>query len=179
MKTILYVSAVLLSLVGCNPENSAPERSQEQKQYILALDDSLTNMSPNAPDMINRGLAEAEDSLTWYDFYLRRGKYWLLSQTPDSLIPYADRTIRFARSQQPSPRTNGLMAHAYEYKATLYQRFRSKLDEAINLRTKAYEAMMKSDNTDYLPEMCANMADTTTWRWQRHGTGGPCFSSTR
>lgn len=160
MKTILYVSAVLLSLVGCNPENSAPERSQEQKQYILALDDSLTNMSPNAPDMINRGLAEAEDSLTWYDFYLRRGKYWLLSQTPDSLIPYADRTIRFARSQQPSPRTNGLMAHAYEYKATLYQRFRSKLDEAISLRTKAYEAMMKSDNTDYLPEMCANMADT-------------------
>lgn len=146
-------------LAGCQPKSHTPERSPEQKQNILELDDSLTNLSPNASDMIDKGMAGAEDSLTWYDFYLRRGKYWLLSQTPDSLIPYADRTIRFAESQNSSPRTNGLIAHAYEYKATLYQRFRSNLDEAIRLRTKAYEAMMESDNTAYLPDLCANMAD--------------------
>ena len=144
---------------GCD-SNTVPKRSEELVSRIRALDDSIIALSPHSRDMIARGLEEAGDSITWYEYYLRYGKYWLSTQTPDSLVRYTDRTLAYLGTLPDGPRVNGIRAHAYEYKATWYQRFRFKLDESVKLRTAAYGYMMKSDDATLLPDVCANMADT-------------------
>lgn len=160
MRKLVYVSVALLTLTGCLSKNSPAQRSEEHTQRLIAIDDSLTNHSPHTLDMIRCYLAEAKDSMTWHELYSKMAKYWLLTKTPDSLLPYADKVIDFTERQKPTPRVNALKAAAYEYKATLHQKFRSEIDEAIRLRTKAYDAMMASDNTGRLPDLCANMGDT-------------------
>lgn len=160
MRKLVYVSVALLTLTGCLSKNSPAQRSEEHTQRLIAIDDSMTNHSPHTLDMIRCYMAEAKDSMTWYELYSKMAKYWLLSKTPDSLLPYADKVIDFTERQKPTPRVNTLKASAYEYKATLHQKFRSEIDEAIRLRTKAYDAMMASDNTGQLPDLCANMGDT-------------------
>lgn len=160
MKSVVYCFILLLYMVGCRGNDATAGRTSEERKRISVLDDSIAAMSPHAPDMIAHGIKSAPDSLTWYDYYLRYGKYWGLSQTPDSMLPYISRTIGFADRQEPSPRVNGLKALAYESMAFYWQRHRQRLDTVIALRTTAYLAMMESDDKDFLPEMCANMADT-------------------
>lgn len=160
MRYLLYIAAALLLLtIGCGGNDEAPERGEDVRRQIIVLDDSIAAMSPAVPAIISRGMDAARDSFTWYDFYLRYGKYYLMSQTPDSLFPYVDRTIAFVERQAPSPRVNGLKALAYEYKADYWHRYRLNHDEVIRLRTVAYNAMMQSDEKDFAPELCANMAD--------------------
>lgn len=161
MQRLPYIIVIFLLLtVGCGGRDGNGNGSDETREQIHALDDSIAVMSPDARRMIERGMAEAKDSLTWYEFYLRYGKYYLMSQSPESLLSYADRTIAFVERQEPSPRMNEFKALAYEYKADYRQRYRRDLDEAISLHTTAYEAMMQSDNKNFVPEICANMADT-------------------
>lgn len=151
---------LLLLTIGCGRQGGSDRTDENTRERICALDDSITAMSPGARRMIEDGMAAAGDSMTWYEFYLRYGKYHLMSQKPDSLLPYADRTIAFVERQKPTPRLNGFKAMAYEYKADYLQRYRRSPDEAAALHAKAYEAMMLSDDKDFTPEICANMADT-------------------
>lgn len=109
--------------------------------------------------MIKDNLKEANDSTEWYEIYLRYAKYHLNSHTPDSLLPYVERAIEFANRQNPSPYINGVKAQAYELKADYYHRYRRNHDEILRLRTIAYETMMDSEDAEFLPEICANMAD--------------------
>lgn len=147
-------------MTSCGGNGADKKRSDEEAKRISMLDDSIAVMSPQVPDMIARGLSEAADSMTWYDYYVRYCKYWMMSQTPDSMLPYYERTARFTERMAPSPRTNGLKALAYEQKAAYLQLYRRSLDESVRLRKTAYHAMMDGDLKTFLPEMCANMADT-------------------
>lgn len=161
MRRLLHIAAALLLLtVGCGKRDGTTERSNETMERLSAIDDSIAAMSPAVKAMISRGMADADDSITWYEFYMRYGKYYLTSQYPDSMLPYADRAVRFAESRRPSPRINGIKALAYELKADYLLRYRSNLNEAIRLRSIAYDAIMESGDKSFAPEMCANMADT-------------------
>lgn len=160
MKNVLYVIVTLLYITSCHEKAGTLLSDGTDKEDIQAIDDSIATLSPHSRDMIARGLASATDSTTWYEYYLRLGKYYLLSNTPDSMMTYVDRSIAFAERQEPDAHVYAIKALAYEAKAAYYQRHRIKLNEAIELRSKAYDALMQSDNKDFLPEMCANMADT-------------------
>lgn len=159
--TIPVLSA--LAVTGCQrPSVAVPERSEQCRQELRALDDSVLAQSPKATAMARRGMAGATDSLTWYDFYIRMAKLKMLSQRPEDLLPYTRRTRAFVERMPQTPRTNGLKAFAYELEADYYYRYYTKLDTSIRLRTVAYGAMMESNAKEFLPEMCANMADTYT-----------------
>ncbi|MGN1263233.1 MAG: histidine kinase, partial [Prevotella sp.] len=160
MKNVLYVIVALLYIVSCREKSGTAFPNGNIQENIPAIDDSIATLSPHSRDMIAQGMASATDSVTWYEYYLRLGKYFLLSNTPDSMMTYVDRSIAFAERQEPDPRIYALKAMAYEAKAAYYQRHRIRLNEAISLRSKAYAALMESDDKAFLPEMCANMADT-------------------
>lgn len=163
MQRLQYIIAIsILLTIGCGGRDCGHEDNDGELTLMRALDDSISVMSPAARSMIERGMSEAKDSATWYEFYLRYGKYYLMSQSPESLLTYADRTIAFVERQEPSPRLNGFKAMAYEYKADYLQRYRRSPDEAVRLHSMAYEALMQSDNTSFTPEICANMADAYT-----------------
>ncbi len=163
MRNVLYivVSLLLLTTYGCGKSDDVRRRNA-QRERINTLDSSITSRKPDVQTIIENYLAEAKDSLEWYELYLRHAKYHLNSKTPDSLLPYVERTIAFANTQNPSPRVNGIKAHAYEIKANYYHRHRTNHNEILKLHTTAYEAMMNSDDMEFLPELCANMADTYT-----------------
>lgn len=126
---------------------------------MRTLDDSIDAMSPKSLSMIAGGMASAVDSLTWYGYYLRYARYYYLSQTPDSMLPYIDRTLDFADGRKPGPAVNGIKAFALELKADYSHMYRKNHDEVIGLHTEAYDLMMRSDNKGSLPEICANLAD--------------------
>lgn len=160
MRSVLYVVVSSILLIICACAGFDTKRRQAQMEQLGALDDSIITRSPGALAMINRRLAEAKDSMEWYESYLRYAKFHLNSRTPDSLLSYVECTLGFAERQPPSPRLNALKAHAYELKADYNLRYRKNHADMLKLRTAAYEAMMGSDEKAFLPEMCANMADT-------------------
>lgn len=160
MRILLYVAFLLVCLIaGCSGGGDYGRRSDETTRRVAAVGESLDVMSPHVPAMISGGMAAAEDSAAWYDFFLCHARYYYLMQNPDSMLPYIDRTLAFAERQKRQPRIFGITAHAYELKAIYNQVYRGNHDEVIRLRTLAYENMMRSDDKEGLPEICANMAD--------------------
>lgn len=153
---IIVLTFLVAGACSCSRQRDA--RSAETHRLLTTIDDSVAVFSPSAPRMISQALAQATDSIDYYDVLLRRAKYFLVSQTPDSMLPVADRVIRFASSQKPTRRINGIKALALEFKADYFQRLRSSR-QAIRLHQKAYQALIKSDDTAMLPELCGNTAD--------------------
>lgn len=160
MRSILYVSFVLLCLMaGCTGNGGYGRRGADTERRLKAVSESLDVMSPSVLPMIVEGMAAAEDSAGWYEFYVSQAKYHYLLQQPDSMLPYIRRTLAFAERQKPQPRILGIKAHAQELMADYYQMYRASQHEVIRYRTMAYGNMMQSDDKDFLPEICANMAD--------------------
>lgn len=88
--------------VGCGRNDDTGHISEETRRRLRTLDDSIDAMSPKSLSMIAGGMASAVDSLTWYGYYLRYARYYYLSQTPDSMLPYIDRTLDFADGRKPT-----------------------------------------------------------------------------
>ena len=91
----LYATvAALLGVSACQDSEYAPDaRSEEQSEILHAINDSMQHLSPTAIGAIKEQMSKANDSLTWYDYYLMYGRHYLLTDTPDSLLPYTKRTL--------------------------------------------------------------------------------------
>lgn len=135
------------------------DSSVESRRAYAVIDDSIKAQSPHVRDMIYDGMDNASDSMTYYEYYVRMGKYFCLSETPDSLVPYIDGTIRFALCQPVSPRRNSLLAFAYNCQAANYHNFHKKPDDVIGLYHKAYDLSLSSETKDQTPMVCANLGD--------------------
>lgn len=154
---------VFFFFVSCaKPQVVREKRTDIEEKSLRHTENSIENMSPGAYALIRHGQAQARDSLTYYDYELCFAKYYLLSPTLDSMIPYIGRTLHFVSRQKTSPRINGLKALAYEYLADYNYRLYRNPQKGVELRKVAYQSLLKSDNLEFLPELCANMADTYT-----------------
>ena len=87
------------------------------------------------------------------------GKYFCLSATPDSMVPYIDKVVQFAKKQPESPRRNSLLAFAYNTQAANYHNFHKKGEEALALYQETYRLSLASDAKDQTPMVCANLGD--------------------
>lgn len=163
-KLLSYLLMLMpLLVMSCGEDDyGVPERSAETIRQLSVLDAAITERAPSAMSLAEKGMESAQDSFTYYDFFIRQGKIMLLSPRPDKLLTYTYQTKQFIDRQSESPRLNGLKAYTYELQANYYHRYYIKQQRAIELRTIAYEAMLKSDNHEFLPELCANMADSYT-----------------
>ena len=151
----------IMSLFACQGEKSYPGmRTPEEQALYQRVNDSMTHLRPQALDMIRQQMEQAEDSLTWYDYYLMYGRHYLLTDKPDSLIPYAERTRQFATRQQPqTPRTRGLQAIALSSTAAYLYLMHQEEDRTISLYQEAYALMTQSDAVEGLSDLSANIGD--------------------
>lgn len=152
-----FVMGALLVAACQRPAGSA--ESDEYREALRKVDDSIAAQSPLARKLVEQGLKEAEDSFAFYEYYSRMGKYFCLSSTPDSMVPYIDKVIQFAKQQPESPRRNSLLAFAYNTQAANYHNFHKKGDEALALYLETYRLSLASDTKDQSPMICANVGD--------------------
>ena len=146
-----------LTLLACH--DGRQNAYQELDAALVSLDDSIKHFSPRALALIDSGIAAATDSLTYYSYYERKAKYYYLTTTPDSMLPYIERTLDFCRRNEPSPQLQVVKGMALESKAVYYQHFRQQSDSVIILHQQAYEALRGSNHVIPLISLTANLGD--------------------
>lgn len=152
-------------LASCR--KSAEETADNLRiEKLHQLDELLNAQSPQAKAEIEKGMKLAKDSLTFYEYYARKGRWFCQSATPDSTVGYVDRTLRFALRQPDTPRRNGLLAYTYNCQGINYHNFHRKADEVVSLYQSAYAYSMRSDVQHQAPSICANLGDAYLFKNQ-------------
>lgn len=146
-------------LAGCTHSSSDHTARRDMDSLLRCIDDSIDTHSSLARQMIAKALTQATDSMTFYELYARLGKYYCLSATPDSFIPYADATIAYCKRQPNSPRINTLLAYAYNCKAFNLHNFHKNPQEVIELYKESYKHLANGDAQEQMPKICANLGD--------------------
>lgn len=165
MKRFVWCICLLVVLLGCQrPAESG--KTEEERKVLACIDDSVEAMSVHAPEIIRKALASATDSLTYYEYYVRKAKYFCLSATPDSLYPILDQTISYCKLQPATERRNSLLAYAYNCKAIAFHNYRKNPDEVIRLYKDATTLLANSDAKDQMPKVCANLGDAYIFKSQ-------------
>lgn len=150
---------VLMCIVACGSKKSGDCRTAAEQAQFLRINDSIMRLDSETLRLCDSIMAAAHDSLTYYDYYILKGRYYLLSTKPDTALLFARRTRAFAERQPSSPRISGLKALANSTEASFYHLLRQSPQKAIRLNTEAYRQIMESDLTYYAPEIAANLAD--------------------
>ena len=133
MKRFVWcICLLLVVLLGCQrPAESG--KTEEERKVLACIDDSVEAMSVHAPEIIKKALASATDSLTYYEYYVRKAKYFCLSATPDSMYPILDQTISYCKLQPATERRNSLLASAYNCNAIAYHNHCQITEELLRL----------------------------------------------
>lgn len=148
MKKNLILFCLLVGLIVACQRPSNTQKTEEELKALSCIDDSVEALSPHAFRMIEKGMKSAQDSLAYYEYYIRKAKVYELSTTPDSSVPIVANTIAFANRQPSSPRRNSLLAFAYNLKAVGLHNFRQNPDEVIRLYKEATVLLANSDAKD-------------------------------
>ena len=164
-QVLLPLLPLLMILASCR--KSAEETADNLRiEKLHQLDELLNAQSPQAKTEIEKGMKLAKDSLTFYEYYARKGRWFCQSATPDSTVGYVDRTLRFALRQPDTPRRNGLLAYTYNCQGINYHNFHRKADEVVSLYQSAYAYSMRSDVQHQAPSICANLGDAYLFKNQ-------------
>lgn len=157
----LFLVGSMLVLWACSTDGHyTGRRTEDAQQRFAALNDSMQHLAPHVLDTIRQEMQQAEDSLTWYDYHLMYGRHFLLTSTPDSTLPYVERTLHFyERQTEQTPRTRGLAAMALNSKAAYHYMMHHNADSIISIYKQAYDLMMHSDMKQSLPDVSANIGD--------------------
>jgi hypothetical protein len=157
-QVLLPLLPLLMILASCR--KSAEETADNLRiEKLHQLDELLNAQSPQAKMEIEKGMKLAKDSLTFYEYYARKGRWFCQSATPDSTVGYVDRTLRFALRQPDTPRRNGLLAYTYNCQGINYHNFHRKADKVVSLYQSAYAYSNKSAKA--LPEDLSSSMITT------------------
>lgn len=148
-------------------QNSGKVRSGDvDSQNLMAIDDSIDKQSSASRKMIEDGMKTASDSLSYYEYMARLGKFYCLSSTPDSMTLYINKVIAYARPLPSSARRNSLLAYAYNCQANHFHNFHKSEDEVIGLYREAYQLLLNSDAQGQAPAVCANLGDAYIFKNQ-------------
>lgn len=135
------------------------ERDFKLKAALESIDDSIKKGSPRVGDMIKKGMAEAKDSLDYYDFRLRDIRYGISLGVSDSTKLNWNDAYKYLTTHERTPRTRGMLALAKNLMAAYYYKFHYSPDIAISIFRSAYDDLFGSDAEHNLPDVCANLGD--------------------
>ena len=164
---IACIAVVTITLLVCNPKHSNNDMAQNGN--LRRLDDSIATLAPSALQAIERGMNEANDSTTYYEYVLREARYYSLTERPERADTLIDRVTAFVMHQDDgyyaingtclSPRLNSLMAGAKACQAARYMSNHRNPRRIVALNRETYNLLLNSNSKHNLPKTCANMAD--------------------
>lgn len=164
---IACIAVVTITLLVCNPKHSNNDMAQNGN--MRWLDDSIAALAPSALQAIERGMNEANDSTTYYEYVLREARYYSLTERPERADTLIDRVTAFVMHQDDgyyaingtclSPRLNSLIAGAKACQAARYMSNHRDPRRIVALNRETYNLLLNSDSKHNLPKTCANMAD--------------------
>lgn len=164
---IACIAVVTITLLVCNPKHSNNDMAQNGN--LRWLDDSIAALAPSALQAIEKGMNEANDSTTYYEYVLREARYYRLTERPERADTLIDRVTAFVMHQDDgyyatngtclSPRLNSLMAGAKACQAARYMSNHRDPRRIVALNKETYNLLLNSNNKHNLPKTCANMAD--------------------
>ena len=164
---IACIAVVTITLLVCNPKHSNNDMAQNGN--LRRLDDSIAALAPSALQAIEKGMNEANDSTTYYEYVQREARYYSLTERPERADTLIDRVTAFVMHQDDgyyaingtclSPRLNSLMAGAKACQAARYMSNHRDPRRIVALNRETYNLLLNSDSKHNLPKTCANMAD--------------------
>ena len=157
---LLSVALLCLLLTACSGSGDNDDaRSKKQAETLRLIDDSIRTDHPFIIDMLKRNMAEAKDSLDYYDFYLRLMRYNVASDSPDTMLLHQKNIYAFLKSRKPSPRINGMLALLHNAEAFYAMRYNHDNKVIIKHYEKACSLLAISDNKKAMPDAYANLGD--------------------
>lgn len=161
---ILYVqwfSSFYAQLITPNLGRAKNKRREpEELKTFININDSLMRLDSNVLQVCDSILAETKDSLTYYDYYILKARYFLLANNIDSVKFYVNRTRNFTKKISENAHVIGLKSITNSTEASYYHLFKQEPYKAIALNLLAYDQILRSDIVFYAPEIAANLADT-------------------
>ena len=157
---------LLLGVCASCQHERGTDADARRKMALHLLDESLNSQSPDALRKITQGMRQAPDSLSYYEYFARKGRWLCQSSRTDSTLWYNRRVLQFANGLPDSPRRNSLLAYTYNCQALNYHNFHKNADEVISLYQKAYEYSLRSDVQHQAPSICANLGDAYIFKSQ-------------
>ena len=164
---IACIAVVTITLLVCNPKHSNNDMAQNGN--MRWLDDSIAALAPSALQAIERGMNEANDSTTYYEYVLREARYYSLTERPERADTLIDRVTAFVMHQDDgyyaingtclSPRLNSLIAGTKACQAARDMSCHRDPRHIVSLYNDTYQLLLNSDSKHNLPKTCANMAD--------------------
>lgn len=165
--TTACIAVIIIALQACNAKQSNDETAQNGN--MRWLDDSIAALAPSALQAIEKGMKEADDSTTYYEYMLRKAQYYSLTDSPERADTLIDSVKTFVTQQDDgyyatngtclSPRLNSLMAGAKACQAARYMSVHRDPRRIVALNNETYNLLFNSDSKHNLPKTCANMAD--------------------
>lgn len=165
--TTACIAVIIIALQACNAKQSNDETAQNGN--MRWLDDSIAALAPSALQAIEKGMNEADDSTTYYEYMLRKAQYYSLTDGPERADTLIDSVKTFVTQQDDgyyatngtclSPRLNSLMAGAKACQAARYMSVHRDPRRIVALNNETYNLLFNSDSKHNLPKTCANMAD--------------------
>lgn len=165
--TIACIAVIIIALQACNAKQSNDETAQNGN--MRWLDDSIAALAPSALQAIEKGMNEADDSTTYYEYMLRKARFYSLTDSPERADTLIDSVKTFVTQQDDgyyatngtclSPRLNSLMAGAKACQAARYMSVHRDPRRIVALNNETYNLLLNSDSKHNLPKTCANMAD--------------------
>ena len=165
--TIACIAVIIIALQACNAKQSNDETAQNGN--MRWLDDSIAALAPSALQAIEKGMNEADDSTTYYEYMLRKAQYYSLTDSPERADTLIDSVKTFVTQQDDgyyatngtclSPRLNSLMAGAKACQAARYMSVHRDPRRIVALNKETYNLLLNSNSKHNLPKTCANMAD--------------------
>ncbi|WP_297035329.1 histidine kinase [Prevotella sp.] len=165
--TTACIVVIIIALQACNPKQDNDQTAENGN--LRRLDDSIAALAPSALQAIERGMNEANDSTTYYEYVLREARYYRLTERPERADTLIDRVTAFVMHQDDgyyaingtclSPRLNSLMAGAKACQAARYMSNHRDPRRIVALNRETYNLLLNSNSKHNLPKTCANMAD--------------------
>ncbi|HCD78118.1 MAG TPA: hypothetical protein DEQ27_07490, partial [Prevotella sp.] len=159
--TLIYIASCLSACryIDKDAGGNNDAADKERVSRLIAIDDSISVLSPSVEDAIKTGMRNSTDTMQWCEYAVRLCRYYFKTNKSDSVNVYLNKVMAYAQKQQPSKRINGVLGLAYECEAGIKQLTQRGGQEVIDLHRKAYYKILDSETKSSISDIVANLGD--------------------
>ena len=152
---------LLLPLTGCKQKINRSDSAfggMSIDSVERCAQDSLFSNTRYSRSLLRHAMADAPDSLSYYYLLSFYSKSYFVTADFDSVLYYNRLVKRFCNEVELSAEVHDLLSTVYNMEGNVLMQ-RTQPDSAIISYKKAYEERLQGQQTDYLPDLCINLAD--------------------